>query len=258
MLSLMESGHIQVYFNDPDAQKFLAGYGWDGGIDPGDGDFFSLIDSNVGFNKADALVQREVRYRVDLRDIHHPTGEITAAYHHNGKENGDQCKQQVTYGEGSYQDMQQRCYFDYWRIYSPGESRLISSRTEPVPGDQLLNPLGWSGEVETSNGEMGTQVWAGLLVLPRGETRDFKLEIELSPDVIKRDEAGLLHYQLCVQKQPGLEFLPFKLEITLPDGYVPVVDDADWQKSDLNSWIWEENLIKRTEIDLVFQFESIP
>ncbi len=96
-----------MYFNDPAIEAALEEGGWDGALRPGDSDFLYLVDSNVGFNKADSVIQRSLVYQVDLGDLNHPTGEVTLTYQHTGS--GDlACKQVISYGNGTYLDMQQR------------------------------------------------------------------------------------------------------------------------------------------------------
>ena len=74
MVELLDQGQLLVYFNDPDAQAALEAGGWDGAMHPGDGDYLYLVDSNVGFNKVDSVIQRSLAYQVDLSDPESPDG----------------------------------------------------------------------------------------------------------------------------------------------------------------------------------------
>ena len=81
--------------------------------------------------------------------------------------------------------MQQRCYLDYWRVYVPGGSELLASTAQPVPADELLNGLGWSGQVESLPGEAGTQVFAGLLMLPPAQSSQIAVSYSLPPSIVQ-------------------------------------------------------------------------
>ena len=116
--------------------------------------------------------------------LNHPMGEVTLTYQHTGS--GDQaCKQEISYGNGTYQDMQQRCYLDYWRVYVPGGSELLASTAQPVPAEELLNGSGWSGQVESLPGEAGTQVFAGLLMLPPSQSSQIVISYSLPPNIVQ-------------------------------------------------------------------------
>ena len=45
---------IQV--DDPILAGLLSRYGWDGAVIPPPGDFLMVVDSNVGFNKTNAVI----------------------------------------------------------------------------------------------------------------------------------------------------------------------------------------------------------
>jgi hypothetical protein len=252
MVELLDQGQLLIYFNSPIGQAALEDGGWDGGIRPRDGDFLYLVDSNVGFNKVDSIIQRSLNYQVNLTDMDHPSGVVTLTYQHTGS--GDQaCKQEISYGNGTYQDMQQRCYLDYWRVYSPGGSELRDSNAQTVPADVLLNGLGWTGQVESLPGEGGTQVFAGLLMLPSAQSSQIEVSYSLPARIIQSESTMLNNYALRVQVQPGLEGLPFRLEIKLPDNINPINPDDGWQSFEDQSWVWQGTLDKTTDLHLVIQ-----
>jgi hypothetical protein len=252
IVDLLDQGQLLVYFNDPVAQTALEGGGWDGALHPGSSDFLFLVDSNVGFNKVDSVIQRSLTYHVDLSDLNHPTGEVSLAYQHTGS--GDLgCKQEISYGIGTYQDMQQRCYLDYWRVYVPGGSKLVASTAQPVPADELLNGLGWSGQVESLTGEGGTQVFAGLLMLPPAQSSQITVSYSLPFSILRPAGTNLQEYSLKIKMQPGLEGLPFRLEIKLPINARPLNPGDGWQLLDTHSWVWQGVLDKTIELSLLIQ-----
>ncbi len=58
----LEEKHILISLNDPAAMTLLAEVGWVGAMEPGNGDYLMVVDSNVGWNKANAAVDRQTAH----------------------------------------------------------------------------------------------------------------------------------------------------------------------------------------------------
>jgi hypothetical protein len=250
LAELLDQGQLLVFFNDTTAQMALAQSGWDDALKPGSADYLFLVDSNVGFNKVDAVVQRSLDYQVDLSDMDHPTGKVTLTYQHTGIGNSA-CTQVASYGNGTYQDMLQRCYWDYWRVYTPAGSDLLSSSAEPVPSDELLNGEGWLGLVESLPGEANTQVFAGLMVLPIGNSAQFDILYSLPLFVLQPSGDAQESYSLRINVQPGLEGLPFSLEILLPPSFQVISASEGAEPASGNTWSWQGMLKTSTELSFI-------
>jgi hypothetical protein len=251
LTSLLDQGQLLIYFNDQAAQTALGNSGWEGAIHPGKGDYLYLVDSNVGFNKVDSMVQRSLSYRVDLTDIEHPRSTVTLSYQNNAGGNLP-CQQVASYGSGTYQDLQQRCYWDYWRVFAPAGSALQSSTAQTVAASQLLNGQGWSGQVESLAGEGGTQAFAGLLVLPTGQSTQFDLTYTLPSTILRVSANGQLEYSLLVQVQPGLSGLPSTLEIVLPNSLQLISANEHQVSTGAHTWTWQGSLDRSMQIELLF------
>jgi Protein of unknown function (DUF4012) len=251
---LLDQGQLLIYFNDPASEQSLKTSRWDGALHPGQGDYVYLVDSNVGFNKVDSVIKRSLSYQVDLRDINHPTGKITISYQNTGS--GDvPCKQIASYGNGTYLDLQTRCYWDYWRIYTPIGSFFTSGDVQPVAAEALLNGQGWSGQVESQPGEANTQEFSGLLVLPLSHSASDEVSYNLPLSVLKAKEMGYLEYSLTIQVQPGLDGLPCRVEVSLPVNSRLVTQAAGWQQSTSGSWVWQAALSHSVELSLTFEIK---
>ncbi len=257
MVELLDQGQLLIYFNDPTAQAALEAGRWDGAMHPGGNDYLYLVDSNVGFNKVDSVIQRSLAYRVDLSDLDHPVGEVIMTYQNSGS-GVVPCKQEISYGNGTYQDMQQRCYLDYWRVYVPGGSELLASTAPAVPTGVLLSGLGWSGQVESLTGELGSQVFAGLMALPNTQSSQITVTYRLPLSVVQPVGSNSLKYSVKVQVQPGLEGLPFHFEIKLPSNTSPLNPGEGWQSLDASTWTWQGMLDKTVELSLLLQTNSHP
>jgi hypothetical protein len=177
-----------------------------------------LVDSNVGFNKTDAVVRRSLEYAVDLSSINSPTAKITVHYEHTIRQQVE-CKHEATYGKGDYSDMFARCYWDYWRVYKGAGNELLGSEIPEIPGKWLLGGIPYLGNAELNQGEGNTSVFAGQLVLPTNESKTIALRVQLPGSVIEKSQGGGFIYRLRIQKQMGLTNLPVHLTIRIPDGY---------------------------------------
>ena len=167
-LQAVQAGHILLYFNQPNAQSALVKAGLDGSVRPGTGDFLMLVDSNIGFNKADALVERSLDYAVNLMDPQNPSAQLRASYRSKAQP-GVACKHEAVYNL-TYTGMQQRCYWDYWRVLTAGDSQKESSEVTFIPADQLLTQQAYDGQVSQALAEGGAAELAGMMVLPAGES----------------------------------------------------------------------------------------
>ncbi|MDH7486279.1 MAG: DUF4012 domain-containing protein [Anaerolineae bacterium] len=191
----LDEKHVLIQVNDPQAAALLAAAGWDGTLRPGEGDFLLVVDSNVGFNKANPRIEQGIIYRVALEG-ERPRAELTLRYRHTSTVHLEECLHEPYYGE-SFEEMMDRCYFDYVRVYVPAGSVLReASGFEP-------------DSVESLAGEQGTQVFAGFLVMAPGEEREVTLSYEL-PATVMTDGT----YRLRMQKQPGTGALPLRVQVT--------------------------------------------
>lgn len=192
VFAMLEGRHLQVTMDDPTLAKMLAERGWDGGLrPPAAGDFLAVIDSNVGFNKANAAVGQRIAYRVEPADGG-LTATLTLTYTHNAAPGSEEvCDRSPRYGD-SYDEMIRRCYWSYVRVYAPG-------------GSELLEATGLI-RAETDAGERGTTVFAGDFVLRPTEQHIVTLHYRLP--------AGLLTapYRLFVRKQAGTLATPLVAE----------------------------------------------
>jgi hypothetical protein len=202
---------VQIWLTDPDATALLAHQGWDGGLHPQQGaDYVALVDTNMGYNKVDAVIERQLAYTVDWPNG--PTAPaqatVSISYHHPLNVVDDVCSPRTTYKSlGSYEEMTERCYFSYVRLYTPKGSELIS--VEGVEADSITE----------QPGERGTQLFAGYFSLQPSEEHTVTFTYNLPPHITPDN------YQLLLQRQSGAGPLPLQLAVadsalttTLRDG----------------------------------------
>ncbi|HSH13413.1 MAG TPA: DUF4012 domain-containing protein, partial [Desulfurivibrionaceae bacterium] len=58
--------HILIHLEDPHWAELLAEWNWNGALQSTGGDYLMVVEANLGFNKASALVERQLNYQVDL------------------------------------------------------------------------------------------------------------------------------------------------------------------------------------------------
>lgn len=214
--SSLEERHILVALNNPQAAQALAQAGWDGALRPGDDDFLMVVDTNVGWNKVNFLVNRASAYTVAPAANGSAQAELVLTYRHDGQRWDQPCVHESRYGD-TYADMIQRCYFNYLRVYAPRDAVLLSAEGfEP-------------DTVTTFAGERGTTVMAGDLVVPPGEERTVRLRYALPPGTVDP-----VRYALRWQKQPGTPAWPVQVTVVGPWQPVSPVgralsDAARWQ-----------------------------
>ncbi len=193
--------HILIYVNHPEAQAVITTLGWDGGLHPGEQDYLAVFDTNVGYNKVNAVVARQMDYAVTWQE-NGWTARLTLTYTHPIQIELPSCVHRPEYGR-TYADMTRRCYWDYLRVYVPDGSRLLEA--------EGLDPT----SVQEGPGEKGTWEIAGYFVMKPGTEHVVRLTYRLPERIVTRDA-----YRLTVQKQPGTPAWPFRLTFAGPPGSI--------------------------------------
>jgi hypothetical protein len=252
LLDLLEEKHLLIYLEHPDAAAVLAELGWDGALQAGPGDFLMVVDANVGFNKANVLVQEAIAYEVDLCPSP-PRAVLTLVHTHTSTTNA-LCNPESRY-DPTYEQMMDRCSWDYLRVYVPQGSQLVDATRIPVPGEALISGEADSGDVTAQLAEEGPwQTFAVMSLLPRSMTQERFFTWTLPPDVVQWD-ANEGVYSLRVQKQPGTRGHLLTVRIRLPEGSV-LLDAVPEPPTVEEDWIvYQTTLNRDREFELHFRRE---
>jgi hypothetical protein len=194
LLAMLTERHLQIAVDEPTLSALLAERGWDGALRPGAGaDFLAVVDSNVGFNKANAAVKQDFAYRAG-EGANGIEATLTLTYTHTAPAlpADEPCDRTPRYGR-SYDDLIQRCYWDYLRVYAPAGSELLAA-------DGLEHAA-------AQPGEQGTTVMTGDFVLRPSEQQAVTLRYRLP------FAAGSAPYRLDVRKQAGTPAAPLFVAI---------------------------------------------
>lgn len=175
--AMLKQKQIILYSTEVKLQKFVESKNWAGGIIDFTGDYLLWADANLGALKTDAVMARELNYKIYQNSQGEWLGEIAMTYNHLGKF-----------------DWRTSQYLDYARVFVPMGSRLLS-----VSGADETDYLAdYPTDLGTENGYQ----WFGAFIkVYPGKEKILTFKFKLSPLVVKNIEAGV--YKLLAQKQIG-------------------------------------------------------
>ena len=122
-----------VFLNDPDLHRVISETGWDGSIVDGTADYLYVVDSNVGWSKADRNIERDAHYLVDLSRGRQPRISLTLGYNNHSGPASSACEPQWLFRGTNYSQQKNACYWNFVRVYIPEGTRLLSSTRLPLP-----------------------------------------------------------------------------------------------------------------------------
>jgi hypothetical protein len=200
------------------AVEALRRLGWDGAVHQESGDYLMVVDANVGFNKASALVTKQIDYQVVLQADGSAGALATVTYRHGGARQGERCRPEIRY-DPVYVQMMERCLWDYVRLYVPGGATLKQGPAIVVPAEQMLSGRATGGTVDVESAEEGKVSFGLLFVLAPGEMTSLQYAYDLPVGLVGRiDSVDEWRYDLLVQRQPGTDGAPVQVTVTLPEG----------------------------------------
>ncbi|MGB8643712.1 MAG: DUF4012 domain-containing protein [Anaerolineae bacterium] len=204
LLDSFQTKNILVYINGVTPAAGRVGI-LNGAVSRARGDAFMVVDSNVGFNKVDATMQRNVDYVVRVDATGAATATLTINFANASPASDAFCVHLARYFP-TYHEMQQGCYWDYQRVVVAPQAQFMRIRGVLEGGAE--DPL------------QNRAVLDGYFLMAGGEKRQVIYEYTM-PRVT--DENGA--YRLLIEKQPGMAPLPVKLTLQLP---------AEWKS--LSAW----------------------
>jgi hypothetical protein len=250
----LNQNHLLLQLDDPAVARVVAQHGWDGAVRREDGDYLMAVDSNIGFNKTDAVVARGLAYDVDLTDLASTTGTLTLT-HSNNASAGVEC---VHWGAARLPEEKQypinACYWNYMRVYVPAGAELLEATPQHVPEEWMLLGRGVDGPVDVLEPELeGLQGFGTLMVVPGGGSQLTSFEYRLPADVLARDGERTT-YRLKVEKQPGTLAVPIIIRVHLPNG-AALESSAPAATVDGNHLHFETALTTDLELTVSFHLE---
>jgi hypothetical protein len=224
MVGELNQRHILVQLDNPLLSSLLSERGWDGAVQRTDGDFLAAVETNVGYNKTNAVVNRSMAYDVNLTDLSNPSSNLTVSYTNGATGSGGLCNQRpggIDQTSLAYWYPIERCYYNYLRIYLPAGTQLTRATPEPVTRDEMVMlDQDVPARVDVLNEQVhGLQGFGTLMVVPMGQSLQTSFQFRLPVAIITKDPGSNNYvYQLKIQKQPGIASAPVTFRLHLPNG----------------------------------------
>ena len=217
----LQGGDLLLFLENPNVQAVVAASGWDGRIRRDPMDYLYVVDSNVGWSKSDRNIERTVSYQVDLAKDAGVRISLGLGYNNHSGPGSPGCEPQWLNRGSDYSDLKNACYWDYWRVYTPQGTKLLSVTPLPLPE--------YSVSVEIGRGRPGDDtvrvassfdrtVYSGLFAIEAGASKDINLVYDLPSNLVDRRD-DVIEYQLLIQKQPGIRQREVSVEFVLPAGF---------------------------------------
>ncbi len=258
LLQLLDERHILLQFDDPEAADLLARRAWDGAVRPVEkSDFLMVVDSNIGFNKSNALLETAISYEVDLSIPASPQGILTVSYENKSQGNLS-CETSrldslgIDMSEAYTMDA---CHFTYLRIYKATGSQLRDANPQAIPAEQTLRDIIVPARVDQlkDDGIPGVQAFGTLVVIPQKSRVDTFFDFNLPRMVVQQNTTNRISaYHLIVQKQPGTTAIPVTFILHLPDG-AEMIDPPTGFRQEQGYWIYTTNLQRDIILEILFR-----
>jgi hypothetical protein len=206
--------HVLLYLEEPYWAEFLAEKNWAGLLRPVQGDYLMTVEANLGFNKANLVVERRLNYQVDLAADGSAQAHLHVEYRHPAPAQSEMCRPELNY-EPVYEQNAERCYWNYLRILAPGAAQLIRGPQVVVDGQHLLRGRSTSGEIDVELLEPDKLSWGQLFLLApqQGIALDYLYTL---PPGTAQQQGDHWEYRLYLQKQPGALATPVEVTVNLP------------------------------------------
>lgn len=211
-----------------------------------------VVDSNVGYNKVNPLIEGVIDYSVSLEDPGAPIAALSLEYFHRGEQDGAPCAQGVdeVYRGGSYDELISGCYWNYLRVYAPAGSELMDAGRHSAPETAFYNASGWDRPAETIFEHPAFTTFSNFLLIPEGESLTTFFTYQLPAGVTVTDD-DLSVYRLKVAKQAGAPDKALTIQVTLPTDAVFV------SATPLPASITEDSVTFNADLDRDLQFSVI-
>ncbi|RJR31323.1 DUF4012 domain-containing protein [Candidatus Parcubacteria bacterium] len=212
----LQAKNIQFYFSDEDLENLARQLNWAGQMAQNDGDYLSVISTNIAGAKTDAVIDTSIVHEVKVAKDGTATVTLKITKKHNGV-SGDN----IFTGVGNN---------DYLRIYTPQGSRLVKASGFSRIPPELFEEGSYEKDVAiaavensmkkepVSNmdiyDEFGKTVFANWLSIKPGEEKSVTVEYELPHKFSGR-------YSLLLQKQSGKDSINFLSNVYLSEIYSP-------------------------------------
>lgn len=223
LVQSLEEKHILLYSRNDDLQNMFSQRGWSGEILQTQGDYLSVINTNINGYKTDGVVDEKIEHKAEIQ----ADGSIIDTVEITRKHNG---------GNSQY-EWWNKVNSNYMRVYVPAESQLLEIEGQTVEFSQA--PLDYGvlkfkedSDVKKEEDNMIIDQASGVRTYQDAKKTVFAFWTYVSPQesIVVRLKYRLPFrldfknnfvnsYSLLVQKQSGSRGSDFSSQIKYPDGY---------------------------------------
>ena len=157
-----QATHLLVWFRDSALEDVAATQGWDGALQPGNGDFLGVVATSMSYGKVMPYIVRERQYTREADGSSFLTLTYSNHYHPTVGAPWDPLLGGTWWDwNAGYLRNEQGAWLGYIRVVAP-------------PGSVLADADGWD-DTPTTTREGETVVFGGPILLEPGQTRTLKL-----------------------------------------------------------------------------------
>lgn len=190
----LQKKQILVWAKDKEVEREIVKQGWGGDLGNYSGDYLYIVETNLGANKANCCVKREVE-----QEINNDREKLTIKWTNEGK-----------YENPRPPEFWGGNYIDYVRVIIPMGSEVLRVKVaekELTRVDKFSGEYGRQEDVYTTEERDGRFKIVGFwAVVPAQESVTVELEYKSG----RVEERG---YRILVKRQPGIESFPYKLVV---------------------------------------------
>ncbi|OGY46429.1 MAG: hypothetical protein A2744_03175 [Candidatus Buchananbacteria bacterium RIFCSPHIGHO2_01_FULL_44_11] len=203
---------LLLYFTDPELEKIVLSFDWGGKIKETEGDYLSVVESNIAGGKTDEVIEDTIEHQAEIEADGSVVDTVKLTRTHQGPTD-----------QNPFTGVQNNSYV---RFYVPGGSTLVEAvgfakpdeKYFDQPDESLKNDLDLIS-VETNKvydqpsgtdiyWEEGKTVFGNWLSLKPGETKTvtvkYRLPFKIAPNsLLEQNKQDAFYYSLVVQKQSG-------------------------------------------------------
>jgi hypothetical protein len=219
LFEAVESKRLQIYMRDPAVAGVMDDVDWDGRLqNPTGQDFWMLVDTNLGFNKVNLYITREMTYQISLDEADNGVATLSATYTHSGERTHETCMQKPpTYEDPSYLAIADFCFWNFLRLYTPDGSTLLEATRYTIPAKAVYRAEGWDQPAYSINELAGWSTFANFFFVEQNSTHQTAFTYTLPPTIVQTVADSSKLYQLYIGKQAGTLTYPVHIIITMPE-----------------------------------------
>ncbi len=228
LVQSLEEKHILLYSRNEDLQNMISQRGWSGEVLQTQGDYLSVINTNINGYKTDGVVDEKIEHKAEIQADGSIIDTVEIIRKHNG-------------GNSQY-EWWNKVNSNYMRVYVPVDSQLLEIDGQTVEFNQ--SPLDYgilkfkedsdvkkeedNMIIDQENGvrayqDAGKTVFAFWTYVSPQESIVVRLKYKL-PFRLDFQNNFVNSYSLLAQKQSGSRGSDFSSQIQYPDGY-----DIEWK-----------------------------